>query len=175
MSTKIEVDLPSDDDGGDHSLHLRGFDREINLPAVVWSGVVLTVVTVLCFLVCWWGLHFMEQLDEKHEARLTAIQEAMPQGPAPLPALQEAPQDDLKAMRAVEEVDLKQPAWIDQQNGKARIPIEVAIDTIFKRGVSPLEAPAPMPAPAAAGAPEATGAGATSDSAAPPANPGGHP
>ena len=131
MSTKIEVDLPSDDDGGDHSLHLRGFDREINISAVVWSGVVLTVVTVLCFLACWWGLRFMESLDEKHEVKLTAIQEAMPQGKPPLPALQEAPQEDLRKMRAAEDVDLVRPAWIDQQGGKARIPIGVAIDAIL--------------------------------------------
>ena len=162
-TTETNVDLEADDSGGDHSLHLRGFDREIGVSAVVWSGVALTLVTIFCFVACWWGLLFMEKLDKRNEARLTAIQEEAPQGPPPLPALQASPQDDLRLMRVEEEAGQTQPAWVDQQNGKVRLPIDVALDAVLQRGVSPLGAMPAAPAPD----PDAPAGTATESSSAP--------
>lgn len=176
-TTETQVDLEADDSGGDHSLHRRGFDREISISGVVWSGVVLTVVTVFCFLICWWGLLFMESLDKKHEPRLTAIQEEVPQGEKPLPALQVSPQDDLRLMRAEEEAGQTHPAWVDERNGKVRLPIDVALETVLQRGVNPLGAmpvqPAAPESATSAADPAATTAPATP--APPPASPGGRP
>jgi len=165
MSTEhppAAANVPQDE----HSLHLRGFDREVQVPIVLWTGIGLTVVTVLSFVFCWWGLIFMERWDKGHEATVTAIQEESPQAKEPpLPALQISPQDELKALRTEEDRRLDHAAWADRSAGTVDLPIKIALDALVKRGVAPLEGAAPAAPPA--------GAGATSDATAPPSGPGG--
>jgi hypothetical protein len=183
MSTETHAPAPALPEG-EHSLHLRGFDREVHVPWVLITGVSVAVITLLSFVACWYGLKLMEHLDEGHEQPMSAIEESAPQGPMMLPALQVSPEDDLQAMRAEEEKGLHQPWMVDAQSGTARLPIDVALDVVLQRGVAPLEAGAPAPgepmAPTAP-APEAVPvdpAPAAGAPAAPPATPppggGGH-
>lgn len=169
MST--ETHAPSGLPNDEHSLHLRGFDREVQVSWVLLTGIAVGLVTLVSFVFCWWGLVFMERIDRKHEVRVTPIEEVTPQGPAPLPALQIAPQADMKTMRAEEAQRLENPSWADRSQGTVNLKIEDALDAVVRRGVAPLDgatAPAPMVAPDAAGA-----AVPTPEGAAVPASPPG--
>lgn len=146
MSTETEVNLGSDTSGGsggDHSLHLRGFDREVKVPVIAVAGVAVAIVTILSFVVVWWGLIFMERIDRRHEVAVSPIAAENPQRHPPAPILQVAPEDDMRGFLNEENATLGGAAWIDPKAGTAHIPIEVAIAAIEKRGVAPLESAPP--------------------------------
>jgi hypothetical protein len=158
MSTETHLNLGSDTgggSGGEHSLHLRGFDREVKVPFIAAAGVAVAIVTILSFVVVWWGLIFMERLDRRHEIALSPIAAENPQRRPPAPILQVAPEDDMRGFLKAEDTALKSAAWIDPKAGTAQIPIDVAIAAIEKRGVAPLESapPAKPTAPAVAATP----------------------
>ena len=53
----------------------------------------------------------------------------------PQPRLETAPISDLQAMREAEDKILNSYAWVDQSQGKVRIPIAQAIDLLAQRGL----------------------------------------
>lgn len=53
----------------------------------------------------------------------------------PEPRLERTPIPDLKAMRAGEDRILNGYAWVDPQRGVVRIPIDVAIDALARKGL----------------------------------------
>src|SRR4051812_34398766 len=74
-----------------------------------------------------------------------------PERQFPQPALQKAPQNDLKQFEAGQRAALSGYAWIDRAQGIARIPIEDAMRIIAGRaehGYDPIDAPAPPATPA---------------------------
>jgi len=168
----------------DHSNHENhqssGFDREINLRAILFSGVGLVGVTIVAAALMWWLLKGFEGHDERRDPRPTPIEAANPQQPPPEPRLQVAPgfvvsnsgataQSDREDMAAEAEQEknlLQQPAWIDQGKGTLRVPIDVAMEIVAARGAAPevvgghaganppaVPAPAPAPPPAPTSAP----------------------
>ena len=145
------------------------FDREINVRGVIWSGVILVVVTVVAHLVVWWMLKGFQRYDQKRDVRLSPIEAANPQQPPPGPLLQRDTVEDMKKMREEEDKELNQPAWINQQQGLVRLPLKDAIDVIAARGVAPEVVGGKTGAPVAtdaAGNP-ATAPGATMQNARP--------
>ena len=68
----------------------------------------------------------------------------------PQPALQKAPQSDLRQFEAEQRAALSGYAWVDRNKGIARIPIEDAMRIIAERGehaYDPIEAPDPPATP----------------------------
>jgi len=128
-------DHPSHDPA--HAPETEQFDREINVRGVIWSGVVLAVVTVLAHLLMWWMLKGFERHDEKRDVRLSPIEAANPQQAPPGPLLQRDVVGDMKTMREEEDKELNQPAWIDRGQGVVRLPLADAIDVVAARGVAP--------------------------------------
>jgi hypothetical protein len=61
------------------------------------------------------------------------------------PLLQADPVADLLAFRAEEEKALSSYAWVDEGQGKVRIPVEEAMRILAERGM-PATAPEPSPA-----------------------------
>lgn len=55
--------------------------------------------------------------------------------PPPHPALQAAPQRDLRELMARERLILDRVAWVDREAGIAQIPIETAMTIIAERGL----------------------------------------
>jgi hypothetical protein len=55
--------------------------------------------------------------------------------PPPPPRLEEVPGQELREVRATQEVLLHSYGWVDRQAGQARIPIERAIDLLVQRGL----------------------------------------
>jgi hypothetical protein len=89
----------------------------------------------------------------------------------PRPRLQTYPFDDIKALRKQENAVLDHYAWVDQNAGVVRIPIERAIDVLAEKGLPYREAgQAVEPGPKApAGQAGQTGRAGQAGHAAPPA------
>jgi len=119
------------------------FDREINLRGVIGSGIALAAVALVVSLLMWWLLRGFSSFDEKRDVRLTPIETANPQQPPPEPRLQIAPNDDMKEMQEKENRELTQPAWVDRQQGIVRVPIDLAMEVMISKGLSPVQSASP--------------------------------
>jgi hypothetical protein len=121
----------------------------------------------------------MEQFDKKQDPELMPIETQMKQEAPPEPRLQVGPgfsrhnQDalsnsdleDMQALRRKEDSVLGEPAWVDQAQGRLRVPIDVAMQVIASRGaqsggaaagtVTPDQMRQQVPAGTAPGAPGA--------------------
>ena len=62
--------------------------------------------------------------------------------PAAGPVLQISPARDMAALRAKEDLLLRGTAWIDRDQGLARIPVETAMELLVKRAAPPSPRPA---------------------------------
>lgn len=134
------------------------FDREISVKGLVWTSLGLVAIAVLAHLLMWWLLAGFEKHDEKRDPALSPIEAANPQQEPPEPRLQvtqgfaannpalppaRSEDEDMAMMREQEAVLLQHAAWLDEKRGTVRIPIDVAIQVIARRGVAPLAAPPP--------------------------------
>jgi hypothetical protein len=77
----------------------------------------------------------------------------------PGPRLEETPATDLQEMRAAEDQVLTKYAWLDQDNGIVRLPIDRAMDLIVQRGLPVRKEAGPQSAAAAVTVPTASGLG----------------
>lgn len=119
--------------------------------AVILGTVLLVIATVFVLLHVW-------------NTSPSATRVAMPDPVAvPGPALQSAPQLDLRQYRADKQKLLQGAAWVDAAHGVARIPIGDAMALLAARAAS-----APPARPASGSAP-------ASPSASPASAPGGRP
>jgi hypothetical protein len=112
-------------------------DREINVRAVLWAGIGLVALALVVYLLMWWLLRGFSSFDAKRDVRLTPIEQANPAPPPPEPRLQITPSEDLRRMRDEEDQRLHHAGWIDRRQGTVRVPIDVAMEEIAARGVSP--------------------------------------
>jgi len=161
---------------GDASAHGHGephhtYDREINLKAIgKWMGGLL-VLTIIVEVLMLWMVRGIVHMDAGKDPGLTPIEKEMKQPTPPGPRLQvgtnfeklnpgaetRSDLEDMKALRAAEDIVLDTPAWQDQAQGRLRVPIDVAMKVIARRGVpaeaarqtqaAPTPAPAPPPVP----------------------------
>jgi hypothetical protein len=120
-----------------HGVETGDFDREISVSRILWSGVWLTVGTLVTVVLMWWFLRGFQIYDEHHEVRMMPMMARNPQTPPPAPRLQIDPTIDMVAMRAQEDLDVDHAGWVDQQGGTLRVPVDVAIDAIVQRGIAP--------------------------------------
>jgi hypothetical protein len=77
----------------------------------------------------------------------------------PEPRLEETPAGDLQEMRGAEEQVLTKYAWLDQDNGIVRLPIDRAMDLIVQRGLPTRKENGPQSAAAGVTVPTASGLG----------------
>ncbi len=119
---------------------------DINLRAIIWFVVVLTVI-VLAVDVAMWGLfrvlaHMEVQNDPivsplaPAETSVPAVGQASADRPlGPPPGLQTTPWVDLKQFRAEQNAFLHGYGWVDEKAGVARVPIEKAKALLLKQGL----------------------------------------
>lgn len=182
--SKIQIGPHTRDDGHDEK-HGTTYDREINVRAIGKWMALLLAITVVSQVLVWWLIRGFEWVDAKDDPRPTPIQQANPQQLPPYPRLQTAPGfaannpdawsksdlEDMTDLRAAETKALDQPTWIDQGQGRVRLPIDVAMEVIASRGnqgmgvsappgaagtVTPQEMREQLPAGTSPGAPGAT-------------------
>jgi hypothetical protein len=84
----------------------------------------------------------------------------------PVPRLQTTPRSDLEAMRAEQRAQIEGYAWVDQNAGTARIPIEEAMRIYVERQAQ-AQAGAPAAGPVGAAAKAEPGSAAPNDASAP--------
>ena len=130
-----------------HGVATGEIDREIGIKGIVWSGVALVVVALVVHFLIWGLLRGFDKLDDRRDVPLSPIESAIPQ-PAdfPEPRLQTNQERDLETVRDEEDLKLQKAGWVNRQQGVVRVPVDVAIDVIAKRGVAPLGAPPAVPA-----------------------------
>ena len=135
------------------------FDREIDLKSIgKWIGGLLVLAIVIQFLM-WWLLRGMEKLDRRQDPEPSPIERQVKEAPPPEPRLQVgsgfsrhnpdalgSDLEDMQALRRKEDAELSEPAWIDQAQGRLRVPIDVAMEVIASRGAAATAATAPPPA-----------------------------
>jgi hypothetical protein len=145
--SKIQIGPHTRDDGHDEK-HGTTYDREIDVRAIGKWMALLLVITVISQVLVWWLIRGFEWVDAKDDPKPTPIQEASPQQPPPYPRLQTAPGfagnspdalaksdlEDMTDLLAVENKALDQPTWIDQGQGRVRLPIDDAMEVIAGRG-----------------------------------------
>ncbi len=138
---------------GQDSQPLESYDREINMKAVVGTGIGLAAVTAVSILLVWFLFRGMESYMQAKNPPPPPIPEATrPPGP-PGPRLQVTPEKDLAAMRAEEHALLEGYSLVAKGDGYARIPIERAMQIVLSQGLSSGAGPAPS-IPTRAGMPE---------------------
>ncbi len=147
-------------------------DGELNVRAIVGAGVGTVVVTIVSMILVWWLVIGMRKLENAEDPTPSALPEAAERMLPPSPRLEISPPANLKELRAQEDETLDHPAWIDQAGGKVRLPIDLAIDVVARRGLGGPSAEAPVEASPTATEGAAEVAPATPDTA-PAASAGG--
>ena len=107
---------------------------DINVRAIIWFGVVLTVI-VLAVDVAMLGLFkLFDHMERTNDPAVSSL--ALPAGQAPgAPGLQTTPWTDLKQFRAEQLAHLHGYGWVDEKTGVARIPIDKAKELLLQKGL----------------------------------------
>ncbi|HXO18752.1 MAG TPA: hypothetical protein VOA87_02380 [Thermoanaerobaculia bacterium] len=113
------------------------FDREIDLRAIFWTAVSLAGAVALSCLLMWWLFLGLRRAERANDPPPSPLPEAGERRLPPLPRLQPNPAEDMRALRAREEELLNRPAWVDPKQGTMRIPIDLAMDVLVRKGGTP--------------------------------------
>lgn len=170
LDAKTDVGHGTAHAAAQHGVETGEFDREIGLKGILWSGAVLVAIALVTHFLIWGLLRGFDKMDDRRDVQLSPIESASPQ-PAefPEPRLQTDQELDLKTVRDEENNRLQHAGWVNQPQGVMRVPVDVAIDVIAKRGVAPLAAPQAAATPATTPAAPQASAPGTPVPAAPPA------
>jgi hypothetical protein len=118
--------------------HIVHEESDINVRAIIWFVIVLTVIS-LAINVAMWGLFKgLEYYEAKHDpivSPLAAAPAPATGGPQPGPGLQLTPWTDLKQFNAAQAAQLNGYGWIDEHGGVARVPIARAKQLLLKQGL----------------------------------------
>lgn len=109
---------------------------DINVRAIIWFTVVLTII-VLVIDLAMWGLfkvlHNYEVKNDPYVTPMAAYPERLPKQPEP--ALQTEPWVDLKKFRTEQDAHMTSYGWVDEKTGVAHIPIAKAKELLLQRGI----------------------------------------
>ncbi len=124
------------------------FDSELNMKAIIWTGIGTLGITAISMILMWWLFRGLEKLEDREDPRPPALAEAAAPRLPPEPRLEESPPANLATLREREQEVLTNPAWIDQGTGTVRLPLDLAIDIVARRGLggAPVAAEAPASA-----------------------------
>lgn len=109
-------------------------DRDVNVRAIVWFGVILGAIAVLGGIVGTFVVLTLESSQERRDPEPLPIREAAEPVLPPGPRLQASPEEDLEAMLEQEEARLERYS-LAEGGEHARIPIERAMELILERGL----------------------------------------
>lgn len=125
-------------------------DEEIHVGGIVWTMVGVTALTLVCYALMWGMMVGMRNWAAKQDPPASPIPEAAEVRLPPAPRLQvessfavsephhngaQSDVEDMRDMRLHEKEMLTRPGAVDPQQGTMRIPIDVAIDAVARRGV----------------------------------------
>ena len=110
--------------------------RDVRYGPIIWVGMGLVVVTLAAVVLM---LPFMGVLATREAAKsepASPLAGVIGRRLPPQPRLQTHPLADLETLRRAEEAALSGYAWVDEDAGIMRIPIERAIDLLAGKGGS---------------------------------------
>ncbi len=117
-----------------------GFDRELNVRAIVITGIGLAGILVVSAALMWPLNSLLLDRGRAADPPPPLLPEARQRPLPPEPRLQVSPERELREMRAEEERVLSSYGWVDEAGGIARVPVERAIDLVLEFGL-----PTPVP------------------------------
>jgi hypothetical protein len=124
-----------------HSTDFEEFDRDLNVPAILWTTAGVIVITLLSVVAMWGMFKGFAFFEARSPAPPSPMGEAGRQVAPPEPRLQPAPPEDMEAMRKQDARLLEHAGWIDRTQGTVRVPITVAIDVLAERGLPRVTTP----------------------------------
>jgi hypothetical protein len=129
-----------------HASHGHGDpDPEIQAGPVAKIMVAIAVLMLLAAALMWPLAHGFLRSQLRREPAEPRIDASRPAGPL----LQESPEQELRRMRAREDVALHSYGWVDEFAGVARIPVDRATELVLEEGLI-FTAPAASEAPPSA-------------------------
>ena len=117
-----------------HNPDVAHEESDINIKALVWFVVMLTLVVIGVDVVSYGMFKVLNHYETVNEPPVTPL--AAPVGELPPePRLQMQPWTDLKQLRTQEQQYLSSYGWVDEKLGVARIPIAKAKELLLQRGI----------------------------------------
>jgi hypothetical protein len=142
--------------GETHTPDAVQYDRDLSIRGVVWTALWLALGTIAVLILMWWLFVGLDRLERAADPPPPPLREARARHLPPEPRLQSTPDRDMLELRAAEDRLIERPSWIDQKQGTVRLPIDLAIDVLARRGLpatqgNPARIPGSLtvPAPAA--------------------------
>lgn len=109
---------------------------DVNVGAILRYGAALAVVALVAQVFLWWLQGFLTVAPDARKG--TAVfpmavseQDKLP----PQPRLQDRPQEELRDLRARQQLRLNGYGWVNKEAGIARIPIEEAMKAVVQQGL----------------------------------------
>jgi len=134
--------------------HVAHETKDVRIRPILLFGAGLLAVAIVVHLLVALLFSFFQTREARSVApRFPLAMSGRTQVP-PAPRLQTNPRQDLRDLRAAEDVELRTYGWIDQANGVVRIPIDEAMKRVVAEG---------LPARPAAGAPARPAATSSGD------------
>ena len=118
-----------------HTADAIEYDRDLNVRGVIVSAIVLAVGTLFVLLLVWWLFLGLGRLERAADPPAPALREVRERRLPPEPRLQANADGDMLTLRAAEDQLIARPAWIDPKQGTVRIPVDLAIDVVLRRGL----------------------------------------
>jgi hypothetical protein len=111
-------------------------EDNVDIKAVLGFGIGLAVVTIVAhLLMLWMWTAEVAHVDASNPPRMFPLAVLDDSRQPPEPRLQTDPKQDLKDLRAAEEVVLRGYSWVDRNQKIVRIPVEDAIKLTLQRGL----------------------------------------
>jgi hypothetical protein len=107
-------------------------DRELNVKAIVGTGLALLLATALSGLLVWWVASFLTDHLDAQDAPPPVLREARAPYEPPGPRVSTDPAALLHALRAEEDAILETYGWVDETNEVVRVPIENAMEMLLE-------------------------------------------
>ena len=109
----------------------RGHETsDMNPKYIVYFAGGLVIVAIVIQVALWWMFHRFEQAQARREIQPTLVEAPKR---VPEPKLQVSPQDDLQELLRQENQILGTYGWIDRGTGRARIPINRAMQLFLQK------------------------------------------
>ena len=116
---------------------------DADLGPLVKFAVFLAAITVFMALIVVGLYKYLDAREIAEKATRYPLATGVVRPLPPRPRLQTYPFDDIKELRKEESKVLDHYAWVDQNAGVVRIPIERAIDVLAEKGLPYRQGPAP--------------------------------
>lgn len=108
--------------------------KDVDVFGLLMVAALLFIIIAISLLVCWGTLHLLNRRQNAKERRSTAPQTAQSAN-FPKPQLLVHPGEEWSKVHAAARAQLQTYGWVDRSAGRARIPIERAMELIVERGL----------------------------------------